>query len=54
MGIEKKEGPKALYFSCVKISPNFQWMCVSTAKDFFRFIRSWKIVVEFMRLTMVV
>jgi hypothetical protein len=32
----------------------FRGCCISTAEDFFHFGRSWKIVPEFLRLTMVV
>jgi len=50
---KNKGGPKALPFSCVKACPNFQRTYTSTTKDFFHFVRSWKIVGQFLHLTMV-
>jgi hypothetical protein len=38
----------------VKTCPNFQRKCTFTTEDFLHFIRYWKIVAEFLRLTMVI
>jgi len=50
---KNKGRPKPLPFSGVKACPNFQRTRTSTAKDFFRFVRSWKIVGQFLHLTKV-
>jgi hypothetical protein len=50
---KNKGGLKALPFSRVKAWPDFQRTCTSTAKYFFRFVRSWKIVGQFLHQTMV-
>jgi hypothetical protein len=54
MGIGKQGSAKCPTFSSVKTCCNFQRTCSSTAKEFFHFTRSWKIVAEFSYLTMVV
>jgi hypothetical protein len=54
MGTEKQPRAKGPTLSGVKTWPKVQRMYASTVKDFFRFIRSWKIIAEFLCLAMVV
>jgi hypothetical protein len=54
MGTEKQQRAKGPTFSGVKTWAKVQRMYASTVEDFFRFVRSWKIIAEFMCLAMVV
>jgi hypothetical protein len=54
VGIVKQGRADFLPYSSVKTFLNFQRACTSITKKFFHFVRSWKIVDQFMHVTMVV